>query len=105
MWENMLHVKGCNSLASNDLFAWEEQQGLGTIMIYDGENGIISFLWWQINDEVQGNYTKGYKGMLGHDWEQGDLWFCHSCLGRLTGSAPLDVVLYKLPEPRPPVPL
>ena len=74
-------------------------------MICDGDNGIVSFLWWQIDNEIQGNYAEGYKGMLGHNWEQGDLRFCCSCLGHLTGSAPLDVFFHKLPEFRPPVPL
>ena len=105
VWEDVLHIEGRNTLASNGLSAWEEQRCLGTIVIRDGENGIVSFRWRQIDDEVQGNYTKGYKGMSGCDGEQGNPWFCCPCFGHLTGGAPLDVVPYESLESRPPIPL
>ena len=42
MWEDVLRVEGHYTLTSNGLPAWEKQRGLGTIVIRDGENGIIS---------------------------------------------------------------
>ena len=93
----------CNT--SNGLFAWEKQRCLGTIMICDGENGIVSFQWQQINDEIQGNYAEGYKGMLGRNREQRDPWFCRPCLGCLTGGASLDVIFHEFPKSRPPIPM
>ena len=64
-------------------------------MIRDGENGIVSFRRRQIDDEIQGDYTEGYKGMSGRDREQGDPWFGRASLGRLTDGTPLDIVPYK----------
>ena len=105
VWENMLHIERRHSLTCNGLVTWEKQKGLAAVVVCDYEDGVIPFWWWQINDEIQGNYTEGYKGMLGCDREQGNLRLPSSCFGHLTDSAALDVILDKFPKSRPPVAL
>ena len=39
VWEDVLRIEGRNALASNGLFAWEEQRGLGAIMLHSGPKG------------------------------------------------------------------
>ena len=90
-------------LASHAFLAWNQNNGLGAIVIGDGEDSITSSRFWKFRDKVDGDTREG--GVI-FPWSDRRNWWniaVRDGFSCLTGGATFDVIFRVLSKARPPV--
>jgi hypothetical protein len=68
MWKDMLGIAASYPLAIDGLVTRYEDGRLAAIVVCDGQDGVISFRYGEVSDEVQCDGTKGYVCLLRGNW-------------------------------------